>query len=88
VALLSKSAAGKERRSHFSREAFFKVSPTACTSPIPAEFAERICYLRDLLEMCSNGAWGWQLRQSIPPVSLRESIDALVEIGWIEVSMR
>jgi hypothetical protein len=41
-----------------------------------------------LLEMCSNGAWGWQLRQSIPPVSLRESIDALVEIGWIEVSMR
>jgi hypothetical protein len=41
-------------------------------------------YLHDVLIMCGSGAWFDQLRQSMPPRSLEESLQALLTLELIE----
>ena len=41
-------------------------------------------YLHDLLMMCGSGMWFEQLRQFMPPRSLEESLQSLLELGLIE----
>src|SRR5687768_5727708 len=41
-------------------------------------------YLHDVLIMCGSGAWFDQLRQSMPPRSLEESLQALLTLDLIE----
>jgi hypothetical protein len=76
----------KQSTTHFAREAFFRATAASASSDLPPAFAGRSAYMHDLLDMCRQGAWGWQLRQCMPPASLHESVDALVELGWIERS--
>jgi hypothetical protein len=42
-------------------------------------------YLHDVLMMCGSGMWFEQLRQFMPPRSLQESLDALLNLDLIEV---
>ena len=41
-------------------------------------------YLHDVFEMCKRGIWERELRQFMPPASLRESVNSLLEHGLIE----
>ena len=41
-------------------------------------------YLQDVFEMCQRGIWERDLRQFMPPASLRESVNSLLELGLIE----
>jgi hypothetical protein len=41
-------------------------------------------YLDDLLGICAAGAWEHELRQFMPPASLRLSLAALLGAGLIE----
>lgn len=41
-------------------------------------------YLHDVLQMCGTGIWIDELRQFMPPRSLRVSIDSLLVLGLIE----
>jgi hypothetical protein len=41
-------------------------------------------YHCDLLGFCEGGVWGHELRQFMPPASLRSSLAALLAAGLIE----
>jgi hypothetical protein len=41
-------------------------------------------YLHDVLMMCGSGMWFEQLRQFMPPRSLEESLQSLLDLGLIE----
>ena len=56
----------------------------------PGAPLERACvlaqsrYLYDVFEMCRRGMSERELRQFMPPASLRESVNSLLELGLIE----
>jgi hypothetical protein len=76
----------ESRNTSFKREAFFRATPAGRDHAADDSLAVKSPYLRDLLEMCNTGVWGWQLRQCMPPSSLRQSVDALIARGLIESS--
>jgi hypothetical protein len=44
----------------------------------------RSSYLHDVLQMCERGIRERDLRQFMPPASLREAVQSLLELGLIE----
>jgi len=48
--------------------------------------AARCAYLHDVLRMCERGMWERDLRQFMPPASLRASVDSLLALGLIETT--
>lgn len=80
---LSRKSSGLQSR-NFPRGAYFRTTPLGRRPGIQQLLASRSAHLKDLLEMCRQGMWGWQLRQFMPPASLLESIRALLDLGLIE----
>jgi hypothetical protein len=46
--------------------------------------AARSAHHHDVLLLCQRGMWERELRQFMPPASLRASVDSLLELGLIE----
>ena len=67
-----------------ARPLFYRVANPARVAPQRDCVLARSRYLRDLFEMCERGIWERDLRQFMPPASLRESVDSLLALGLIE----
>jgi hypothetical protein len=63
---------------------FYRATSRCQESPICDYVKRQSPYLRDVLDMCKRGVWERELRQFLPPVSLREAVAALLEMGLIE----
>ena len=63
---------------------YYRATAKARLPGIVDAIHDRSLYLHDILLLCLRGAWDFELRQFMPPASLRESVNSLVELGLIE----
>jgi hypothetical protein len=67
-----------------ARPLFYRVTNRARVPQQRDCAVARSRYLRDVFEMCERGIWERELRQFMPPASLKESVDSLLALGLIE----
>lgn len=63
---------------------YYRATAAARLPGICDAIHDRSAYLHDVLLLCFRGAWDQELRQFMPPASLRCSIESLVAMGLIE----
>ena len=63
---------------------YYRATAKARLPGIVDAMHDRSPYLHDILLLCLRGAWDLELRQFMPPVSLRASVSSLLELGLIE----
>ncbi|MGZ5785729.1 MAG: hypothetical protein ACXWJM_07395 [Ramlibacter sp.] len=63
---------------------FYRATPQGRARAMAEREGSWSPYLNDLLNMCGRGAWERELRQFMPPASLRTSLERLLALGLIE----
>jgi hypothetical protein len=63
---------------------YYRATSSGAASAAVETALARSIHHRDLLLMCQRGMWERELRQFMPPQTLRQSMDSLLALGLVE----